>query len=258
MSLGHSPTIVSDGLLMHLDAANDKSFPTASTLWYNLLSTSSFFTLINGLYYFPDVVGVGTRKSIVFFRNVPPVAEDGGYATITTSGSLSALTYLHNNHTTEVWFKITNNQPTFYTVNENFSALVVYVGAGFSSGLYYDAQNFYYRIFGKGALNADVSDTFSFPYSDASVNVWNQIVARRSGNQLNIYLNGVLKTTGTITVLGTGIASTNVLNLAAANYGGDYTWHSVVFIAGLRMYNRGLTEAEILQNFNAWRGRYGI
>lgn len=256
MSLGHSPTIVSDGLLMHLDAANAKSFPTASTLWYNLLSTSSFFTLTNALYYFPDVVGVGTRKSIGFFRNVPPVAENGGYATITTSGSLSALTYLHNNHTTEVWFKIANNQPTFYTVNENMSALIVYVGN--HSGFYYNAQNFYYTIWGRNALSADVANEFIFPYSDVSLGVWNQIVARRSGNELNLYLNGVLKTTGTITVLGTGTASTNVLNLAAANYGGEFTWHAVVYIAGLRMYNRGLTEAEILQNFNAWRGRYGI
>jgi hypothetical protein len=256
MSLGHSPTIVSDGLQLHLDAGNIKSYPGSGSTWTDIsgrAAGATNFTLTNASYYSYSALN---RGSILFSRTVPPTAEDGGYAAVTATGSLTALTYLHGNHTTEMWFRIVNNQPTFYTVNESASALMVYVG--FHSGFYYNAQNFYYNIWGKNALAADVSNEFSFPYSDISLGVWNQIVARRSGTQLNLYLNGALKVSGTITVLDTGTGSTNVLRIGVGNYAGDFSWHANAFVSSVKMYNRGLTDAEILQNFNALRGRYGI
>jgi hypothetical protein len=192
--------------------------------------------------------------SILFTRTTPPTPEDGGYLTTTTTGNLTALTYLHNDHTTEVWFRSNDRNPTNYDGTEGVSALVVYTG--FHSMFYYNATSFTYSIWGRDGSNQNSVYTLSF--LNSSVGTWNQIVARRSGNELKLYLNGALQNTGTITVLGTGTPTSNTLRLATANYNGSFSWHANVNIASLRMYNKALTDNEILQNFNATRGRFGI
>ena len=47
MGLGHSPSIVRDGLVLYLDAANPKSYPGSGTTWFDLKATSNS-TLSNG------------------------------------------------------------------------------------------------------------------------------------------------------------------------------------------------------------------
>ena len=44
----NSPPIVTDGLVLYLDAANTKSYPTTGTTWNDLLGAISGGTLING------------------------------------------------------------------------------------------------------------------------------------------------------------------------------------------------------------------
>jgi hypothetical protein len=243
--------IVRTGLILDLDAGMNASFNNTGTAWNDLSGGVTNFTLTNPTYY---SYSSSNNGSILFTRTTSPTPEDGGYATTTTTGNLSALTYLHNDHTTEVWFKSNNRNPTNYDATETASALVVYYG--YHSMFYYDATSFTYSIWGKDGSNANAGYGLSF--ADASVGTWNQIVARRSGTELKLYLNGVLKNTGTINVLGTGTASSNTLRLAAANPSGLYSWHSNVNIASLKMYNKALTDNEISQNFNALRNRFGL
>jgi len=243
--------IVRTGLVLDLDAGMNASFNNTGTTWNDLSGGATNFTLINPTYY---SYSSSNNGSILFTRTTSPTPEDGGYATTTTTGSLTALTYLHNNHTTEVWFKSNNRNPTNYDGTEGVSALVVYTG--YHSMFYYDATSFSYSIWGKDGSNADAAYTLAF--ADSSVGTWNQIVARRSGTELKLYLNGVLKNTGTINVLGTGTPTSNTLRLATANYNGGFSWHSNVNIASLKMYNKALTDNEISQNYNALKHRFGL
>ena len=48
MSLGHGASIVRDGLVLHLDAANTKSYPGSGTTWKDLSGNGNHGTLING------------------------------------------------------------------------------------------------------------------------------------------------------------------------------------------------------------------
>jgi len=243
--------IVRTGLLLDLDAGMNSSFNNTGTTWTDLSGGATNFTLTNPTYY---SYSSSNNGSILFTRTTSPTPEDGGYATTTTTGSLTALTYLHNNHTTEVWFKSNNRNPTNYDGTEGVSALVVYTG--YHSMFYYDATSFTYSIWGKDGSNVDAAYTLAF--ADSSVGTWNQIVARRSGTELKLYLNGVLKNTGTINVLGTGTPTSNTLRLATANYNGSFSWHSNVNIASLKMYNKALTDNEIQQNYNALKHRFGL
>ena len=46
--LGHGASIVRDGLVLHLDAANPKSYPGSGITWYDLSGNGNHFILING------------------------------------------------------------------------------------------------------------------------------------------------------------------------------------------------------------------
>jgi hypothetical protein len=48
MALAHSPRIVTDGLVLYLDAANTKSYVSGSTTWSDLSRSENSATLING------------------------------------------------------------------------------------------------------------------------------------------------------------------------------------------------------------------
>jgi hypothetical protein len=137
----------------------------------------------------------------------------------------------------EIWFKI-----------QNFGAYgVCYNGNSANSGY----------GFAFGACGLSTSTLFIFfgglvcnvvSYSSLSTNTWYQAVFTRttSPSTSNImYINGLSVSTNTI----------NNPNAPTTSAGiGSFPGN----IAISRVYNRALTAAEVLQNFQATRGRYGI
>ena len=249
MGLSHSPSIITQNLVLCLDAANSKSYPGSGSSITDLIQTNNF-TLVNPTYYSYSSSNGG---SIAFTRTLPATAEDGGYATVATSGILTAASYLHNNHTTEVWFKSNDRTATGYNGTETVSALVVYTG--FHSMWYYNTSSYIYNIWGQ---TSGVNNTYGLSIADSAVNVWTQLVAVRSGTTLTLYKNGVSQTSGTITSGTDGIPNNNTIRIAVANYGGDYSWHSNINFGSLKMYKRALSAAEIQQNYNALKSRFSI
>jgi hypothetical protein len=249
MGVGYNPRIVTNGLVLCLDAGNTKSYPGSGSTITELIRGNNF-SLVNSSFYSYDTA----TKSIGFSRTLPPTTEDGGYATFTASGDLTAANYLHNNHTTEVWFKSNNRSPTAYNANEGQSAIVVY--RGFHSMWYYSSTAYTYNIWGR---TAGVDNTYNLSISDTAVNVWTQLVAVRNGTILTLYRNGTLQTSGTITSGTDGIPTSDDIRIAMANLSNqDFSWHADMNFASLKMYKRALTASEIQQNFQALRGRYGI
>jgi hypothetical protein len=51
MAYFHSPRIVTDGLVLALDAANTKSYPGSGTTWSDLSGNSNNGELVNGITY---------------------------------------------------------------------------------------------------------------------------------------------------------------------------------------------------------------
>jgi hypothetical protein len=248
MGLYHSPRIVTENLVLCLDAGNLKSYPGTGSTITDLVRTNNF-TLTNPSFYSYDTA----TGSIDFNRTLSPTAEDGGYATFTASGDLTAANYLHNNHTTEVWFRSSNRTPTNYNGTETQSAIVVY--RGFHSMWYYSSTAYTYNIWGR---TSGVNNTYNLSFNDSTVNVWTQLVAVRSGTTLTLYKNGVQQNSGTITSGTEGTPTSNDIRIAVANYNGDFSWHADMNFGSLRMYKKALTAAEIQQNFNALRSRFSV
>ena len=85
---------------------------------------------------------------------------------------------------------------------------------------------------------------------------WNNIVATFDGVNKRIYVNGVLRSTsanltGTVTANTTGASYIGIYgNFAGYPFNGR--------ISATQVYNRALSDAEVLANFNTLKGRYGL
>lgn len=84
------------------------------------------------------------------------------------------------------------------------------------------------------------------------LNTWMHWVGTYDGSNMKFYRNGILKNT----VARTGTLGSNSTNAEIGQYSNDYRMDGDISI--VKIYNRALTSAEVAQNFNALRGRYGI
>ena len=98
-----------------------------------------------------------------------------------------------------------------------------------------------------GGSDVSCTDTETHPLS-----TWMQWIGTYDGSNMKFYRNGVLKRT----TAATGVLGTNNGAAIIGEYAGSYRMNGK--ISAIRVYNRALTESEVLQNFNATRGRYGL
>ena len=209
---------------------------------------------------------INTTSSYMQFTRTTSAPKYGGGATVGTSGNLAVANFLYNDHTWEIWFRIDNIQPGYASygndVEEQYSGLANY--QGYHAGCQYTASAMYYYIW-NGVSTLPICASWTVGTSGAQINqgTWYQMVVTRLGNVFTPYINGAPLGTGTTTVTSvTGIGTTNnlwigkVTNQAAG--AGDYIYYSFSSVANMKMYNRALAPAEIAQNFQALRGRFGI
>jgi hypothetical protein len=97
--------------------------------------------------------------------------------------------------------------------------------------------------------------------TNLSLNTWYHATFTTSYDGANTtmktYTNGVETTTGTFA--GTQGNYSNPFMIGDGNNGSNTSWYPFQGrISNVKVYNRALTAAEIRQNFNASRGRFGI
>jgi hypothetical protein len=86
------------------------------------------------------------------------------------------------------------------------------------------------------------------------VNTWYHVAATYNGTTVSLYLNGVLKSS---------VSQTSQVNTLAASLAiGRMNYTNLARFIGnipiVQIYNRALTAAEVKQNFDAHRSRFGI
>ena len=220
MALSHSPRIITDGLVLCLDAANRKSYPTTGTTWTDLSGRGNNGTLVNGVGY------NGSNGGSLSFDGVDDVI------TFASNNIISGT----QNFTVEAIVKSNNTASPDYIFGNyglsNYNGLELYS--------YLNKFRFWYG-----------AETFS--NSTISPNTWYILVCTRSGNTTSIYINGILDITGT-----NPNSITTSLSYRIGN-GPDY--NTEIYsgnISKVSVYNRALSAAEIKQNYNALKSRYGL
>jgi hypothetical protein len=232
MGTAYNPSITNSGLILCVDAGNPRSYPGSGTT-------------IN------DISGQGNNGTLT---NSPSYnAGNGGYLTFTSASSTyvsipySASLDTPTGCTHEIWFYPTG-------VGEFFSR-----GTS-DSGATPDNPRLY--VSATGSVYFDWSSPAADRYGDiagaATMNAWNQVVLQTlPSTTMKLYTNGVYKGASSIG----GNMPATIPNTANPIILGGATWIPRYFsgrIAIVRMYNRALSDDEILKNYNAVRGRFGL
>lgn len=240
MGVAYNPRIVTDGLVLALDAGNVKSYPGSGTACYDLSSKNNNSTLVSGVSYSSESGG-----NFVF----------DGTDDYINCGTGSSLTPGNLDFTISIWIKI----PFSSTGEGSPSQWGPIVSKGCSTsapaGSWWLAQNStnVNRITFNGS--SEVGGTFNIAITTPVLsNGWHNIVATKSGSNAYIYTDSALSSTDTT-------ATTNLSNTSALLIGSNVIGspkRTSMSLAQVQMYNRALSDVEIKQNFNTMRGRYGI
>jgi len=217
---GGPGNIVTSGLILNLDAANPRSYPPAynGTTWFNLASTLYNGTLTNGPTY-----NTGSGGNIVFDG-----ADD--YVAL---GTFQALT---------------NSFTVSFYVNPSG-------GGGSNIFGFYNSGDFVgwgIRIAGNN-LNFWDGTSWKNPSIVVSNNIWKNVcVVISSTYLLSFYIDGIL----TNSLQGATIGSYTGNKVLGSR--SDGAGPMIGAIAQTQIYNRALSAAEVNQNFQATRARFGI
>jgi hypothetical protein len=228
MGLGHSPSIVVDGLVFMIDPNNTNSYSGYGNTVYNLVNPSIGGTFVG---YTSNPID-NTENRTIFFDGTNDFIPIGSLGSFYTQGTIS------------FWMKssdITANYRNPFATNYNGSNVNV---IRFEQGE------------GAGALKCWFGDPSgsiaSLNYSAISANTWYNVVLtwNQSTTTVTGYLNGILD-----------VANSSWIRwpTSFANVGIGLGYNSRYFkgnIGQVQIYNRALSATEILQNFNATKKKY--
>jgi hypothetical protein len=221
-----SSPIVTSGLIMNLDAGDTASYPGTGNIWYDLSGNGYNGTLTNGPTYNSSNGG-----SIVL---------DGTNDYINGASISSQLT---GDITVEAWIKISTAPSDWVRV--------IGTGANPSGnrtfGLWYATnRTILWQRYGSANVGIQPNDVLA-------TGNWYNIAATTSGNSHAVYINGV--SVGTSTTNSPWAASNESITLGSAVGIHAYLTGNM---AVSRIYNRGLSSNEVLQNYNAIKSRFGL
>jgi hypothetical protein len=244
MALAHSPSIVMNGLILCLDAGNTKSYPlSGGIIWYDLSGNNRNGELKN-----TPTITSGIDKSLSF----------DGINEYVDFGYQSAMNFGTGNFTVFFWMYPTawgdraSRGVVDFKFNDSTTGWTIY-NDGYNADPTGNSKRMNARI---GGSNAFFTDT------DVVVNTWQCWAVSRNSTTLSWYYNGsVNKTTTGVTVVNINETLQSVSpDSPFLAVGRSNTWggHFQGRIPMCLIYNSALSAAEVRQNFNATRGRYGI
>lgn len=212
--------IVTNGLLLWVDAAQKRSYPTSGTTWTDLSGNGNNGTLTNG-----PTFNSANGGSIVF---------DGSNDYVNTAVQRNATMTL------ECFFKSNARsgfqEPLF--ISKGSGANKVFIGKpGDNSG--------FSIFFGPNAYTEYATDG-----TNIWNNAWHQMLFSANAGNGSLYIDGVFKYT-----LNFG-ATTRTDTIGIGGLNDDYAFRGNIAIA--RIYNRALSGTEALQNYNAEKSRFGL
>lgn len=250
MAFQRGPNIVTNGLVLALDAANPKSYPGSGTTWRDLCRNNNG-TLVNG----PTFSSADGGS--ILFDGVDDFANLGQAGNFPTTQSF----------TVSIWFK------TSYAGSNQQQVIG-------KSNLVFATNNYIGYSIGMNVCTASPPDigkfgiavvTDLYPTANSLMrrqttlvynnNSWVNAVTTYDGSRTRsgilIYMNGVLST---MTDFDSASITGSILNASnfqiAARDGAQLNFQGQTSIA--QIYNRALTALEVEQNYNAQKSRFNL
>jgi hypothetical protein len=227
MATHYNPRIVTDGLVLCLDAANPNSYSGSGNTWKDLSGNGNNGTLVNGVGYSNGSLsfdGSNDHVTIPYplFTSPTQLTIGGWFRKV--SGGANYETVLHQSKDSTIgasayWFGV--------DLNDNITATIgARTGVGWSAG----------------------QTTITVSYNN-----WYFVCASWNGSTVSVYVNGeFIKSYSLTTYTDPGTAT----RLGASQDGGGYLFSG--FIGQTFIYTKGLSASEVKQNYNALKGRFNL
>ena len=232
--------IVTNNLVLHLDAGDSSSYSGSGTAWNDLSGQGNHATLVNSPQYSSN------NEGYLWFR-------DGT-----------------NDHATLPAIDLTGNEITFaiwtYNINNTNSSLI-FLGdnsAPHASGrilnihsLPYGSNMYYFDKGYDGSSSAPSYDRLSGSFSNTSYHTgWTHWVftSNASTGSMKVYRNGSLFNSSTGNTRTLTNANGDIRRIGRTNGSACVN----AYISNLQLYKKELSQAEVTQNFDAMKTRFGL
>lgn len=220
--------IVTNGLVLYLDAANNRSYNTVSNNWVDLSVSGVNSTLTNGFTF--------------SYENVGNILFNGS-----SYGSMGSID-ISNVFTVNSWAKLSATSGSTFSIVFGSGANQYDNFLGFKS-----ASPF------KGILyvteSANVNNYQLLTSSSLELNRWYYLTFIVNVSYIAVYVNGLLSNSDTVPFV-IGSWSSNLMTIGVRSNLTQYFLNGG--ISNLQIYNRVLTGDEIKQNFNVTKSRFGL
>jgi len=224
MAVGYNPRIVTDGLILALDAGNTKSYPGSGSTWTDLSGNGNTGTLTS-------MNGSNYNSANGGYLDFDGTAD---YVDVSGSTTVSAATFL-------AWVRLDGDQSSF-------------TGVVYSRGTNTSGMGFYNVTEQIGYTWNSDSNTYDWQSGlYVPTQEWCMMVVTVTSSVATAYLcrsSGITSSTNSISHSSTILDSIEI--------GRDS--HQTRFFDGrisvAMVYNKALTAAEVEQNYNALKGRY--
>ena len=222
-----SITQVTSGLVYYLDAGKTSSYSGSGSTWTDISGSGKTSTLYNS----PAFTSSGSSS---YFR----FNGSSHYAEGDVSGLISGL----SNVTCNIWYRplSTDDNGMIYdhhtSQRDNFSIRQMW-GGGNTAGYRSDSNGNFVSVL--------------FENSNSNLNTWRNYTQVVRSNVMYSYVNGSL--VNSVAVAGV-IRTTSLLRIGQDAINTNYLNAD---FAVMQTFNRGLSDAEVLSNFNFFKSRYG-
>jgi hypothetical protein len=214
------PSIITDGLVLHLDAGDSASYPGSGTTWTDLSGNGNNFTLVNGVGY---------------------SSSNGGTLTFDGSNDVAQISSfeLRRDFTLQAWVYYTGAREAIFgqgtrSNNNGLTAIANFVN---NRGLVFTMYN---NDLDYAYVGTNIWQMFTFTYSHSTY-------------RKQIYINNALVATN----IGNAYTGTGTFRIGQA-YSTLFDDPFLGNIPIVTAYSKILSSTEVTQNYNVQKGRFGL
>lgn len=244
-SIDVEPSIVADGLVLNLDAADPKSYPGSGTIWYDLSGRNNHGNLFNGPIYntaspihlafdgVNDVATVPYNRSFDFAGDVPMTICIVKKLNVFYTGFPGLISHGDQIGGVGGWQLLDGHRSA---------------GAPFSN-----------LAFSRHRTNASFVTFIGYNYisNEQALGIMHVCCIYDPTQGQRLYVNGVLVSSNTMRAVSSRATTYSIQLLRREPAGGGtITINSNLY--SCRLYNKSLSDNEVRQNYNALKRRYNL
>jgi len=240
MAFHYSPKIVNDGLILYLDAANTKSFLVGSATWSDLSRNQLSASLLSGATFSSSNGGCITFDGV----------DD--YGIISNN---SNLIFGSGDFTINLWMLF----PISSTGEATGWGPIISKGCNTSAqaGSWWVAQTGLLTSSVTLNISSTVGGTFVTSLASGALsNGWHNICFTRSGSTAYSYVDG--KSISSDGTSNSDLTSPSPLTLCSTYITALSPKRTNTSLSCINLYNKALSNSEVLQNFKALKSRFGL